>query len=101
MKEIKELEDQIGEELHDAKKYIKCALKNKDENKKLADLYYKLANEEMNHMELLHNMVVNIIDDYRDEHGEPPAEMMAVYNYIHEKHIDKAKDVKMLISMYK
>ena len=101
MKEIKKLEDQIGEELHDAKKYIKCALKNKDENKKLADLYYKLANEEMNHMELLHNMVVNIIDDYRDEHGEPPAEMMAVYNYIHEKHIDKAKDVKMLISMYK
>ena len=101
MKEIKKLEDQIGEELHDAKKYIKCALNYKEENKPLADMYYKLANDEMGHMNTLHEMVVDIIQDYRDEHGEPPAEMMAVYNYIHEKHIDKAKDVKMLISMYK
>ena len=101
MQIIKKLEDQIGEELHDAKKYIKCALKYKDENKDLAALYFKLSNEEMNHMEMLHKMVVEIIDDYRDEHGEPPAEMLAVYNYIHEKHIDKAKDIKTLQSMFK
>lgn len=101
MKEIRELEDHISEELHDSEKYIKCALKYKDENKPLADLYYKLSNEEMKHMEMLHEMVVDVINDYKEEHGEPPAEMLAVYNYVHEKHIDKTKDIKTLIAMYK
>ena len=101
MKEIKELEDHIGEELHDAKKYIKCALHYKEENKELADLYATLSQEEMGHMEKLHKMAVSMIEEYRKEHGEPPADMLAVYNYVHEKHINKAKEVKMMIAMYK
>lgn len=101
MEIIEHLEDQICSEIHDAKGYIKCALKRKDEDKELADLYYTLANEEMDHMSRLHKQVVRIIEDYRKGHGEPPAEMLAVYNYVHEKNIDKAKDVKMMIAMYK
>lgn len=101
MEVIKKLEDQIGSEIHDAKHYIKCALKYKDERKELADLYYTLANEEMDHMNRLHKQVVMIIEDYRKEKGEPPADMMAVYNYVHEKHIDKAAEVKSLITLYK
>ena len=101
MLEIKKLEEQIGEELHDAKKYIKCALKHKDDNKQLADLYYTLSNEEMGHMERLHKMVVTIIQEYRDKNGEPPKDMLAVYNYIHEQNIEKAREVRSLIGMFK
>ena len=101
MKIIKHLEDQISSEIHDAKGYIKCALKHKDEDEELADLYYALANEEMDHMNRLHKQVVRIIENYRKEKGEPPAEMLAVYNYLHEKHIDKAAEVKSMLSMYK
>ena len=101
MLEIKKLEEQIGEELHDAKKYIKCALKHKDDNKQLADLYYTLSNEEMSHMERLHSMVVTIIQEYRDKNGEPPKDMLAVYNYIHEQNVEKAREVKSLITMFK
>ena len=101
MQLIKKLEDQIQEELHDSKKYIKCALKMKEENEKLADVYYKLSAEEMKHVEMLHEQVIDIIEDYRKEHGEPPTEMMAVYNYLHEKAIDKTAEIKILWSMYK
>lgn len=101
MKIIKKLEDQIGSEIHDAKGYAKCALRHKEDNPALAELYYALANEEMDHMQRLHKQVVSIIENYRKEKGEPPAEMLAVYNYVHEKHIEKAKDVKILIAMYR
>ena len=101
MEIIKHLEDQIGSEIHDAKAYIKCGLKRKDEDKELADLYYTLAVEEMDHMNRLHKQVVRIIEDYRKQKGEPPAEMLAIYNYVHEKHIDKAAEVKAMIAMYK
>lgn len=98
---IQKIEDQINEEMHDAKKYIKCALNHKEDNKELADLYYWLSQEEMTHADKLHKMVVDIIEDYRRKEGEPPAEMLAVYNYIHEKEIDKAKDIKKMWDMYK
>ena len=101
MQLIQKIEDQIDEELHDAKKYIKCAMKYKEDHKDLADLYYWLSQKEMTHADKLHKQVVAIIEEYRRREGEPPAEMLAVYNYLHDKEIDKAKEVKMMWDMYK
>ena len=91
----------IGEEIHDAEKYARCALSNKDEYPSLAELFVRLSDEEMQHMNLLHEKTVEMIEKYRREKGEPPAAMMAVYNYLHEKHIDEAADVKRLRAMYR
>ena len=55
----------------------------------------------MTHADKLHNMVVQFIEDYRKKEGEPPADMMAVYKYIHEKEIEEAAEVKLLWAMYK
>ena len=101
MQLIKVLEDQIGEEMHDAKKYIKCALKYTEEHKELADLYYWLSQEEMTHADKLHKMVVEIIEEYRKKEGEPPADMLAIYKYVHEKEIEEAAEVKLMWAMYK
>ena len=46
-------------------------------------------------------IVVSIIDEYRKETGDPPPDMMAVYDYLHEKHIEEAKEVKTLQTMFK
>jgi hypothetical protein len=43
-----------------------------------------------------HDAVVTIIDAYKKEKGEPPAPMMAIYNYLHERHINKAAAIKNL-----
>lgn len=101
MQLIKVLEDQINEEMHDSDKYIKLAMQHKEDHKELADLYYWLSQEEMTHADKLHKMVVQYIEEYRKKEGEPPADMMAVYKYIHEKEIEEAAEVKLMWAMYK
>ena len=101
MEIIKKLSNMIAEELEDAEKYAKCALTYKDERPSLSRLFFTLSNEEMDHMNRLHEAVVNIIKDYREENGEPPASMLAVYEYLHEQQIEEAAEVKTLHEMYK
>lgn len=101
MKIIERLSEMIAEEIEDAEKYAKCALNHKGENTMLSDLFYSLSLEEMNHMNKLHNAVVTIIQDYRNTKGEPPASMLAVYDYLHKKQIDHAAEVKAMQSMYR
>lgn len=101
MKIIKMLEELIEEEVHDTKKYAKLAVEYKDENPALAQVFYNLSTQEDGHQATLHAEVVKIIDQHRRIHGEPPAAMMAVYEYVHKKHIDALAEARMYQEMYK
>ena len=98
---IKKLSKMIKEEICDAEKYANCALKYKDEDKTLAETFYTLATNELQHMDLLHTQVVRLINDYKAKKGEPPAAMQALYDYVHEEQMDNVKEVKVLLAMYK
>ena len=98
---IKKLSKMIKEEICDAEKYANCALKYKDEDKALAETFYTLASQELQHMELLHAQVVRLISDYKAKKGEPSEAMQAVYDYIHEEQIENVREVKVLLAMYK
>ncbi|MBR3673969.1 MAG: hypothetical protein IKN65_06800 [Clostridia bacterium] len=50
----------------------------------------------MDGIKILHDRVVSIINAYKAEKGDPPATMMAIYNYLHERNIDKSISVKKL-----
>ena len=101
MKLIKELEELIEDEVHDVKKYAKMAVELKADHPQLAQVLYTISAQEEGHQQMLHGEVVKIIGDYRREHGEPPAAMMAVYEYVHKKHIDKLADAKRYQEMYR
>lgn len=103
MKIIEKLSGMIEEEIHDAEKYIRCALYYKDDKdmRDVAEMFYKLSNEEMGHMNMLHTQVTSLIDNYRKTEGEPPKEMLMLYDILHRKHIDDAAIVKAMINMYK
>lgn len=101
MKLIKHLSEMIEEELEGAEDYAKNAVKHKEDNPGLAKVFYEISLDEMRHINMLHEEVATIITDYRREHGDPPQAMLAVYEYLHEKHIERANRIKMYQAQYK
>lgn len=101
MKIIQMLEDMIEEELEGAEHYAKKAVKLKDTQPELAKTFYEISTEEMRHINMLHEQATRLIEQRRKEHGAPPAAMMAVYDYLHGKHIEKANAIKMYQSQYR
>ena len=101
MKEIQVLSDRIEEEIKDAKTYAEWALECKDDYPERAKKYYTISTQEMDHMKMLHDIVVEMIMDYRKTTGDPPADMQAIYDYLHKKHIDAAGEVRALQMMFR
>lgn len=99
MKIIQQLSEQIDDELNDANDYIHKALQVRSSYPKVADVYFKLSNEEMNHVNMLHNAVTAIINELRQTQEVPPS-MQAVYDYLHEKQIDKAALIRATQAEY-
>lgn len=101
MKLIQRLSERIEDEIHDAKCYAKWAVKEKADHRNLAEVLYSLSLDEMKHASSLHDATVVIIEEYRREYGDPPEAMQAVYDYLHERQIDKAKEAKEYQEMYR
>ena len=101
MKIVMKLVSLIDDELSGAKEYIKLALHNREEHPGLADTFADLADAEMGHVSKLHEEVTKLIEEVQQRDGEPPAGMLAVYDYEHKKQIDKAAKIKQMISEYR
>lgn len=101
MKEIEQLIDYIDDELDDAEKYANAALNYRESDPATADVAFKLANEEIGHMDQWHKRVVSLIEAYKKTNGEPPAEMLWRYEYTHKKYIEHLAAVKGILSLYK
>lgn len=98
MKIIQNLSDMIDEEIVDAHKYARCYQEYRDMEPELARTFSTLANEELNHAGMIHTQVVRIIRKYREENGDPPAHMLAIWEYLHNRSIEKTNEVRMMLS---
>ena len=101
MKLIRDLEEYIEDEIQDIKKYAKMAMEVKNDYPTLAQVLFNISAQEDGHQAAIHNEVVKIIEEHRRNHGEPPAAMMAVYDYLHKKSIDKLAEARMYQEVYK
>ena len=100
MKIIRKLSERITEEIEDAKHYAQCALKYRKDHRSLADTMFQISQEEVRHADMIHEEVVKIINEYRATNGEPPAIMLQLYDYMHQKSIASMNEVKVLQQMY-
>lgn len=101
MRIIATLADKIDEELHDAEEYAELAHKYKIENPHLAETFITLAEQEMTHQKMLHAEATRLIEESRQRDGEPPAGMLAVYEYEHGKQIKRAAAIRQMIAEYR
>ena len=101
MQLIKILEERIEDEIQDAKSYAEMAIELKADHPQIAQVLYTISTQEEGHQQMLHGEVVKLIENHRKLHGEPPAAMLAVYDYIHKRHIEKLAEAKRFQEMYR
>lgn len=97
---IKDLEMFMDKKIHMAKKTIEFAIKHKTDEPEIAKLFYELSVSEIQDMNAMHNHIVNKIQMYRKEHGEPPEAMKAVYDWQHEKQVSDVAEIKVMQAMF-
>ena len=101
MKIIKDISETIENELKTAEDYLVKAVHYSQDQPDSSKLYYNKSLRRMEDVEDFHRQVVSLIEDYRSKNGEPPAPMMYVYNYLHERAIKMAGEIKRLQELYK
>ena len=100
MRTIAAIVDMIDDELCGAKEYAEFALRWKSEHPKTAEKLHELASVEMGHVRTVHAEAERMIEEERSRSGDPPAAMLAVYDYEHQKQIKRAAEIRALIDEY-
>ena len=77
------------------------AIKYKTEYPQIANMYYEMSLNEMTHIDKLHNAVVTLINDMKMKGIEIDEKMLAIYDYMHEKAIEKVTKIKLMQESYK
>lgn len=88
--------DQMDEELNDAQKYTKCASATKADMPDVADMYMRMANQEMEHANHLHNAIDKLVRDERVPH-----DLRAVWDWQNQKYMRWAEKIRMKMEMAK
>jgi ferritin len=99
MRAIKELADRINEELEDAKfyseKYVEAKAKGDTTN---AARFKDIANDELRHASIIHEMAVQEIATVR-KIFTPPVEMEEKWSKTHREYMERAAWVKQMLAM--
>ncbi len=96
MEVIKLLVTHIDEEVNDAETYAKLAAKYKDSDKELSATFSALSEQELSHSDMLHKQAVRIISAYGKE---APASMQAIWDWEHEKIVDRTARVRTMLTL--
>ena len=96
---LKDLVENIREELEDVKKYAAASARVKLEDPALANVYADLGMEEMKHAEKLHRAAVELIDKATANGKEAPQAMRAIWDFEHKIMIEEMARAKHLLEI--
>ena len=99
MRILSDLIEKANDTLEEIEWYAEKAHHLKIENKALADTYIKIAEMHIDIYKMLHERMVAIIAEKRKT-VEPPKEMLALWEYQHQKLIKEFNEAKMLVEDY-
>nr|DAH23597.1 MAG TPA: ferritin [Caudoviricetes sp.] len=94
---IETLLEQVYEEIDGATQYAELALKYKDDNKSLADMYNDLSKQEYNHIQIIYAELKKCINSIESE-CETLNELL---DWQSSKIIDGCSKAKILIDLYR
>ena len=92
MKKIQCLVKDMGYELDAAEHYAKHALRNREEDKELGDVYARVARQELEHCELFHAQAVRLIREY--------GSMRSIWEYEHDRIMEREAMIRMKLGLY-
>lgn len=95
---IQHLSEMIKDEISDAEKYAQHAVSYRNKDPELAQVFYRLANEELGHMDALHGQVVRITEEYKDSGNTPPEGMLMIYNYLHDEMLRNVNEIRRMLT---
>lgn len=99
MKRIKDLADEIKDELCSAKEYAQEYLTFKaNEENTWASRYKEMAQEELKHAGYIHDRAVVEIENLRKVYT-PPQDMLDKWDADHKKYIEKAAWIRQMLAM--
>lgn len=101
MRIIKKLAGMIDEEIDGAMEYARDACQYRDDYPEIARMWAELAEQELRHINRLHEAVVEQIEEARASGKTLPAGMMEMYEWIHGRQIERVNAVKNYIAQYK
>jgi len=86
--------DQLEEELEGAEEYTKCAMATKAEVPDVGDMYMRMANQEMEHANNIHNAIDKLVRDDRVPH-----DLRTVWEWQNKKFMRWAEKIRMKMEM--
>lgn len=100
MKHIQEYVEKIKDELEDAKDYAeKAAYWKYEGNASRQKYYYEMANDELKHAKMIHDLAVEDINKMKEQGYTAPEKMQEAWMLSHAEYVDKAAWVKQILTM--
>ena len=101
MERLKLLFSLIDDEIADSMKYGEKAMKYKETDPAMAELFYSLSLDELKHKSMLHNQLVKEMNECIEEYPEKEESINAVFDVLNERQVEWENSVRAYQSAYR
>jgi hypothetical protein len=101
MRILVDLIEKANDTMEEVEFYAEKAHHLRAEHKSLADTYNKIAEMHIEIYKMLHEKMVELIGEHKRSGHQPPPEMLAIWNYEHEKMVKMFSEAKYMVEEYK